>query len=74
MHGEHLRKVVHANQVARQSSSSGGRSLRNARYSAKSYATFVPTPITRGAENAKFCMAKPATLEPTAQKHCVPGW
>jgi len=28
--------------------SSGGRSFRNARYSAKSYATFIPPPITRG--------------------------
>jgi hypothetical protein len=58
---------MHAIQVARRSSSSGGRSFRNARYRATSYATFIPPPITRGAENARFCMTKPATLQPTAQ-------
>src|SRR5215472_2757752 len=62
---------LHTSQVARSASlppSSGGRSFRNARYSTTSYTTFVPPPIIKGAENARFRMTRLATAEPTAQK------
>src|SRR5215472_14564836 len=62
---------LHTSHVARSASlppSSGGRSFRKARYSTTSYTTFVPPPTTKGAENARFCMTRPATIEPTAQK------
>src|ERR1051326_3990812 len=54
--------------VTLRSFSSGGRSFRNAPYSTKSYVTLVPPPITSGAENARFCITRPAMPDPTAQR------
>src|SRR5229473_3521035 len=47
--------------------SSGGFNARNDLRRRRSYITFAPPPINKGAEKVRACIRKPAVADPTAQ-------